>query len=184
MKASVKFIAVIATILSLGCSGEGERPLRLVGNYATHHSKVVDDGSGVKCLIDISSHECLSLTGLETTSRIDVTYNFGGAIEYRNITLTYEAVTNGEWFATDSSLTLLPDTSTFTATFVGSTAVSSVDEAMVRQLRKMHRSELEMRVKEMMAQPSAGTNTMAIVCKSPNSLIVRWSGKLLLMAKE
>ena len=134
VKKVICLTAVAATLTS--CGGPlGEKDLGVVGTYRTYMTENIEDGS-MRCTATAKVDETLGIGGVDIDMDIALAFHFGGQMEFEDVVVNYKATASGDWGLQGDTLRIAPDSASISTTYAGSSAQSSVEEAMVRQLRK------------------------------------------------
>lgn len=150
--AAVVLLTAFATILQ-------GKDLGLMGTYRTHAAETYDEDA-VRCDVAICSTETFGPLGVRAVMDVEMTFHFDGIVEFNDLTLRYSAGLSGDWSADDDRLSLSSDTSSFSYTFVGSSASSNVEEAMTRQLRKFVDVSLVPKIRRKVIKANSQTLTI------------------------
>ncbi|MBP5420435.1 MAG: hypothetical protein J6Y72_11565 [Bacteroidales bacterium] len=123
-------------ILLPSCSIIVDKPstFDIMGTYATQQDEHL--GGEYSCDAHFDTRQSFNPLGLTTTANTALTFNFDGLFEFPSLTLNYELSIDGDWSYADSTISMELDTTTFSYTYINSTAHNYTEESMVRYLRK------------------------------------------------
>ena len=132
-------IASILLLVALFCGCNSDKR-RLLGTYESSAQITVNDD--INSIVNVSSRENFSWTGLECESDIKITFLFNESFDFKDISLNYKLNIEGDWNLNDDILTISLDTTSFKYNFVGSNAERPTEKTMERSLRQEVRSTL------------------------------------------
>ncbi len=168
----------VAAAALTSCGGPlGGKDLGVVGTYRTYMTEHIEDGS-IHCTATAKVDETLGLSGVDIEMDIDLAFHFGGQMEFKDVVVSYTATANGDWGMSGDTLRIAPDSTSISTAYAGSSAQSSVEEAMVRQLRKNVISGMQPKIYERYSKRSQLFATLVSQCshgligKMPDSSVV------------
>ena len=176
-------VAFACLALFSGCVKfkEFQKILALTGAYRTDAIEFFDDGAGMTCDVDVKAQEQLSLTKMEMKGTMDLYFHFGGQLTFQDMALHYDFALDGQWKICGDSLFITPDTKTFKADFQSSNASTSVEQAMVRHLRKYVSDNVENLLKEKLSDDN--TLHMEIKFINSNAIMGKADDRLILLQR-
>ena len=127
---------ILLAILLPSCSVIVDKPstFDIMGTYATQQDEHL--GGEYSCDAHFDTFQHFTPFGLATSANTALTFNFDGLFEFPSLTLNYELSIDGDWSFEDSIISVDVDTTTFSYTYINSTAHNYTEESMVRYLRK------------------------------------------------
>lgn len=137
----------------------------LLGSYQSSVTEALTNADGLACVAHIYATEHLSLDGLRVTGTATLTFELSELLEFRDIALRYAVALNGDWQTNGLTLTITPDTTTFTAKYLDSNAHTPVEEAMARQLKNNVADHLHAQLRERLRADCQRRMDVQAVCQ-------------------
>ena len=119
----------------------------MLGRYVSISDETIEDD--IVCNVHLEMTEDFGIFSFSNNVEMQATFILDDAINFPNLTLTYQISVDGNWNCCNNTLTVSVDTTTFCCNYIGSSAKSPTEESMVRQIRKnIIAGELMPRIRE------------------------------------
>ncbi len=156
-----------------------DKDVTLIGKYQTFLSDAFDEDDGMTCQVQINTTHHLSPFNAHADAYVDMTFHFGGTLQFSDVKLHYLMRLSGDWTVSSNMLQLSPDTASFSYNFLRSSAHNNVEDAMARQLMKFVDVSLIPKLRRKIIE--ANGRPLHIRFRSPGGLIASADNRLVVM---